>query len=303
MSDYLFDPHGDGELDPEVAQLEALLSPLAHRGTAPQLPRALPIRRRAPIFATTALLAAGLAAVLWVTKPKPPVAPAWAMNEHERLTQDTWLETTAPTKIFVDTIGTIELSANARARIVAMGEVREVELTRGTLSAHIAAPARHFIVHTPHVNAIDLGCAFSIALDDKGVGTLVVTEGAVALADHAGYERKVAAGFDCSIEADGPGIVVPSALAPAARDALLRYAHDRESLDALLGLDADTLRLLAPVIDAHGRAAITAQLKKLEAPHVVPHAHVTTQSTTHAPLHAHPVPNAAQPHPFFDGDR
>src|SRR5262245_9335468 len=55
-------------------------------------------------------------------------------------------------------------------RVRGKGEERRLELERGTLHASILAPPRLFIVGTSVGSAVDLGCAYTLAVDDSGKG-------------------------------------------------------------------------------------------------------------------------------------
>ena len=56
-----------------------------------------------------------------------------------------------------------------------------LELARGKMSARIWAPPRLFFVDTPSAVAADLGCAYTLEVDDQGASLLQVTSGWVAL--------------------------------------------------------------------------------------------------------------------------
>ena len=120
-------------------------------------------------------------------------------------------------------MGTVDLEPNTRLRIVATSErAQRVELARGTVGAHIVAPPRVFVVATPRLVVTDLGCAFTLSVDEAGRGRLVVTEGRVAVADAAAHEVVVAAGWQSDLGPDGAGaprsatapMLAPSSPAP-----------------------------------------------------------------------------------------
>src|SRR5688572_26839738 len=116
MSDYLFDKQGPA--DPEVAELESLLRPLAYR------PRPLPLpsrrRPRTLWFATATLaLSAALVAIFLL---RPPPRASWAITGRGRLPVGEWLDTGATrVRLEVATIGTVDLEPNTRARILETG--------------------------------------------------------------------------------------------------------------------------------------------------------------------------------------
>jgi hypothetical protein len=85
-------------------------------------------------------------------------------------------------KISVGTIGEVEVEPNSRIRLVqARVTEHRLSLERGQMSARISAPPRLFFVDTPSAEAIDLGCAYTLQVDDAGQGLLHVTLGEVAL--------------------------------------------------------------------------------------------------------------------------
>jgi hypothetical protein len=80
-----------------------------------------------------------------------------------------------------------------------------LELARGKMSARIWAPPRLFFVDTPAGVAADLGCAYTLEVDDEGAGLLHVTSGWVAL-QLKGRESMVPAGASCATRPGvGPG--------------------------------------------------------------------------------------------------
>ncbi|MEK6324384.1 MAG: zf-HC2 domain-containing protein [Acidobacteriota bacterium] len=85
-------------------------------------------------------------------------------------------------RINVAMIGEVEVDPNTRIRLV---QTRLTEhrlaLDRGRIHAKISAPPRLFFVDTPSAEAIDLGCAYTLEVDDAGRGLLHVTLGEVAL--------------------------------------------------------------------------------------------------------------------------
>ena len=82
----------------------------------------------------------------------------------------------------VGQIGTVELEPNSRVRLIEthLTEHR-LALDRGKIRAKISAPPRLFFVDTPSAQAIDLGCAYTLEVDNEGRGLLHVTAGWVAL--------------------------------------------------------------------------------------------------------------------------
>ena len=84
-------------------------------------------------------------------------------------------------------------------------EQYRLALARGTISARIAAPPRLFFVETPASTVVDLGCAYTVRVDDEGAGLLRVTEGWASL-EWNGREALVPAGASCRTRPNvGPG--------------------------------------------------------------------------------------------------
>lgn len=106
------------------------------------------------------------------------------ISDKGRLAVGETLETDSSSraKISVAAIGEVEVDPNSRVRLV---QTRLTEhrlaLDRGRMMARISAPPRLFFVDTPSAVAIDLGCAYTLEVDDAGRGLLHVTLGEVAL--------------------------------------------------------------------------------------------------------------------------
>jgi ferric-dicitrate binding protein FerR (iron transport regulator) len=95
-----------------------------------------------------------------------------------------WLETdeSSRAQIAVASIGTVDIDENTRVRLLETAPTEHrLELARGKMSALIWAPPRLFFVDTPSAIAADLGCAYTLEVDDHGAGLLRVTSGWVAL--------------------------------------------------------------------------------------------------------------------------
>src|SRR4030095_6176503 len=110
-----------------------------------------------------------------------------------------WLETDGKSKaqIAVSSIGNVDIDENTRVRLLETQPTEHrLELERGKMSARIWAPPRLFFVDTPSAVAADLGCAYTLEVDDKGDGRLSVTSGWGAL-QTKGRESIVPAGASC----------------------------------------------------------------------------------------------------------
>jgi ferric-dicitrate binding protein FerR (iron transport regulator) len=278
MSDYLWDKQGEPE--PDIEQLEQLLAPLAHQPMA-FLPPARSRSRRPWIFGVSA--AAAIAIALFFMRPKPPEQAGLLMSVHgqgaklasyevageAKLPVGAWLDTGASkVTLTVGSIGTVEIAAGSRLRIVETDAQRQVlELDHGELVAQITAPPRSFTVNTRHATAIDLGCAFTLHTDPAGEGRLIVTQGRVALADQHGGEVVVAAGSECGISDRGPGVPFSSDVSASFREAMLRYPHEHAALAKIVAearaQDRDALDRMSALVDAKDRAVLERRLVEL----------------------------------------
>ena len=90
-------------------------------------------------------------------------------------------------------------------RVRGKGGERRLELERGTLHAEISAPPRLFVVGTRLGQAVDLGCAYTLTVDDSTKGRLEVTHGRVMF-DNGGPESMVPAGLWCPLTEAGAGV-------------------------------------------------------------------------------------------------
>lgn len=119
-----------------------------------------------------------------------------------------WLETdeSSRAQIAVGTIGNVDIDENTRIRLLETKPTEHrLELARGKMSARIWAPPRLFFVDTPSAVAADLGCAYTLEVDDNGDGKLEVTSGWVAL-QTKDRESIVPEGASCETElGTGPG--------------------------------------------------------------------------------------------------
>lgn len=131
----------------------------------------------------------------------------------DKLSVGEYLETdgSSRAKIEVASIGNVEVGPNSRVKLVGTNEQQHrLSLERGSLHAKIAAPPRLFIVDTPSAAAVDLGCEYTLEVDQAGNSKLKVTSGFVALED-AGRESIVPAGAAC-LTMKGKGLGTPFSL-------------------------------------------------------------------------------------------
>jgi hypothetical protein len=109
-------------------------------------------------------------------------------------------------KILIATIGEVDLDPHSSVRLVQTNETEHrLALDHGRLSAKIEAPPRLFFVNTPSAEAIDLGCAYTLEVDDAGRSFLHVTAGWVELVGN-GHESYIPVGAMCESRTGiGPG--------------------------------------------------------------------------------------------------
>ena len=228
MTDYLWD--GSGPEDPEVARLERALSQFAQREPAAELVfPALKPASTASQWAGFALLAASLALIvggLSLAFRFHPAVPSWQVTRedgHSSLPVGGWLETGEGehASFNVADIGQVLVEPHTRLRLLntRVGDHR-LELARGTLHATIWAPPNQFFVETPSTLAVDLGCAYTLTVDDEGVGLVSVLVGWVGFKWHD-RESFIPAGSACATRPRvGPGTPYNERVSRAYREAL-----------------------------------------------------------------------------------
>jgi FecR protein len=215
---------GQGEPDPEVVRLEALLAPYGHRGTLPALPAREPQRRGRvqtvmPVLAAAASLMLVSAAAWFAFATRPggwtvqslqgtPNVAGTAIDGPSRLGIGQLLTTDAQSRarIAVGEVGRVDVEPNSRVRLLESraGEHR-MALDRGRIRAQIWAPPRFFFVNTPSAVAVDLGCAYTLDVDGRGWGLVQVTHGWVAF-EYSGRESFIPKDAVCATRPRfGPG--------------------------------------------------------------------------------------------------
>jgi hypothetical protein len=137
-----------------------------------------------------------------------PRVGAEQISNNGELAVGEWLETDGNSRaqIAVSSIGNVDIDENTRVRLLETRPTEHrLELARGKMSAQIWAPPRLFFVNTPSAVAADLGCAYTLEVDDQGSSLLRVTSGWVAL-ELENRESIVPAGAACETRPSlGPG--------------------------------------------------------------------------------------------------
>jgi len=225
---YLWDRSGPP--DPEIVRLEQLLAPLGHQDRAPAVPSiqsrrtVLTAIRWRPLLAAAAVVvvAAGgwfaYTATLrgWAVQSMAgrPVVDGVALpdggttGQGARLRVGKWLTTdaTSRARISDEQIGRVDVDPNTRVQLVeARNREHRMSLVRGTIHAQIWAPPKFFYVDTPSAVAVDLGCAYTLQVDDDGAGLVRVTLGWVGF-ESGGRESFIPEGAVCATRPGvGPG--------------------------------------------------------------------------------------------------
>ena len=217
---YLWD--GSDPPDAEVERLERLLAPLRSDPPPLRFPESASRWRMRSLIPLIGAVAAVVIVVAVVWRTRAPHSAAWdvasiagrpriggsAIDTTGRLAVGQTLTTDAVSEaqIEIRTVGQVNVDGDTRVRLVETGAGRyRLALDRGTLHAFITAPPGQFVVDTPSATATDLGCVYTLHVDDDGTGLLSVTGGWVAF-EFNGRESFVPAGASCRTDAHaGPG--------------------------------------------------------------------------------------------------
>jgi hypothetical protein len=291
--DYLWD--GSGEPDPEVQKLENLLGRYRHDQPAPAFDR-IAVEQPAPrhgrfssfrfsfqLAAIATVVLIGVATfVIFRVRQANRTGPAWEIARIEGAPRVGWhllsansqtaqlkvgqtlvTDNSSRASITLDETGQIEVDPASRLRVVASAPNRKrLSLERGTIHATIWAPPGEFVVDTPSAVAVDLGCVYTLHVDDSGAGLLRTTMGWVGFKLN-GHESFIPAGAVCATRPKvGPGTPYFEDAPASFRDALEKFDFAKmtpQERNALLGIllvdarkqDALTLwHLLSRVSDA-----------------------------------------------------
>jgi hypothetical protein len=304
--DYLWDR--SGEPDPEIQRLEALLGTLRHDRPAPEFPDIVPEKRWTlfpvrtrlfPVLAATAAAALVVAVVILLLHARKPAAVTVAgwdvfrvagaprvgantISEKEtgRLRPGQVLVTDQQSRASLrsEDIGQIEVEPSTRLRLVTMGAgLKRIALDRGTIHTNIWAPPGQFVVDIPSAVIVDLGCAYTLQVDDSGAGLVRTSLGWVGFKRN-GHESFIPAGAACATKAKvGLGTPYFEDASSEFRAALARLDFDDSTpqqrsgdLAMVLGQarkrDALTLWHLLMRVDDVQRVRVYDRLKELAPP-------------------------------------
>lgn len=161
-----------------------------------------------------------------------------------------WLETDSRSRALLrlGLVGQVEIDSNTRIGLVtSQSNEQRFSLVRGSIFVATNTPPRVFFIETPSGVAVDLGCAYTLQVDEAGVTQLRVTSGSVAMA-FRDRESYAPTGTICLAKPlVGPGT-------PFFENASEPFRRELERLDFERGGSASLNRVLA---EARASDAIT----------------------------------------------
>ncbi len=246
---------------------------------------------RFAIAASFVLLLIG--SILFLRFVRNEVGPSWQVARVEgtprigstrigdkgKLGVGQWLETDSSSRAQIDvaSVGQVEIDPNTRVRLVATQPTEHrLELARGRMRARVWAPPKLFFVNTPSGVAEDLGCAYTLEVDDAGNSLLRVTTGWV-LFQLKDRESMVPAGAACATRSGiGPGMPYFEDASESFRAALMKVDFESGATDKSKSLDLllsgarvrDTLTLwhLLERLDGNDRVLVYERMANLTPP-------------------------------------
>ncbi|OGA47083.1 MAG: hypothetical protein A3G25_08115 [Betaproteobacteria bacterium RIFCSPLOWO2_12_FULL_63_13] len=180
-------------------------------------------------LAAIAILAIG-GVVFWSINRIAPydVVRVDASSGVDRVSIGEWIETGAASRarIKIGDIGTVDIAPNTRMQLLAARpNEHRLNLARGSISAQILAPPRLFFVETASSTVVDLGCAYTMEVDEAGSGRLRVTSGWASL-EWDQLESLVPAGASCPTRPEvGPGTPAFDDASERLRQVLLEFDY------------------------------------------------------------------------------
>jgi FecR protein len=253
--DYLWD--GSGEPDPEIQKLETTLGRFRHNRPTPDFPEIRAARPRPSqanlwrggllirwaAVAATVVIVAALWFALRRTNHTPPAEAGWdvaslAGTPHVgnkaiaktgaagKFAAGQTIETDSLSRASItdEKTGEVEVEPDTRVRMLENSSTRkQLALDHGTIRASIWAPPGEFVVDTPSAVTVDLGCAYTLHVDDSGAGILRTTLGWVGF-KLKGRESFIPAGAACATRpGTGPGTPYFEDASEALRSALAKF--------------------------------------------------------------------------------
>jgi hypothetical protein len=307
--DYLWD--GSGEPDPEIQKLESTLGRFRHNRPAPDfrkhdqptLTTHAPSRLRPRFKFAFGCLATAAALAIFAAQYENSMRrtsvsePDWNVSTESGMPQigsngvgadgklaplraGQTLETDENSRASISdrATGQIEVDPDTRLRAVeSRSGTKRLALERGTIHAQIWAPAGRFVVDTPSAVAVDLGCVYTLHVDDSGAGLLQTSFGWVGFKLNC-HEAFIPTGAACATHPkSGPGTPYFEDSSAKLREALAQFdaagtAPDQRS--AALGVvlaearkrDAFTLWHLLARVEESDRARVYECLATLVPP-------------------------------------
>jgi hypothetical protein len=235
--DYLWD--GSGEPDPEIKSLEATLGRFRLNRPAPEFDEIFPARARSfqskswhtgsftrwAAAAAILLVVAAFSFIMRRTPTAPPSGAGWKVaslagtphvgnkviveiGDAGKLMPGQTLETDSRSRASItdESTGEVQIEPDTRLRLLEATSARkQLALDHGTIHAFIWSPPGEFVVDTPSAVTVDLGCAYTLHVDDSGAGLLRTTLGWVGF-KLQGRESFIPAGAACATRPRiGPG--------------------------------------------------------------------------------------------------
>jgi hypothetical protein len=201
-------------------------------------------------------------------------------KETSRLAIGQVLETDQQSRasLWAEGVGQIEMEASTRLRLMNMGAgLQRIALDHGTIHTHIWAPPGQFVVNTPSAVTVDLGCAYTLQVDDSGAGFVRTSVGWVGFKLN-GHESFIPAGAVCATRPSvGPGTPYFEDASLELRAALARFDFEdrtpkQRATDLAIVLrstrqrDALTVWHLLSRVEERQRALVYDRLQELAPP-------------------------------------
>jgi hypothetical protein len=117
-----------------------------------------------------------------------PTAGTHGVVDSASLGKGQWLATDGDSRarLVMRDVGTIDVEPNSRLRVVASAALfptseRRLSLEVGSLHARVISPPRLFVIETPAATAIDMGCEYTLSVDESGATRIRVISGLVRM--------------------------------------------------------------------------------------------------------------------------
>jgi FecR protein len=263
-NDYLWARSGGP--DPEIHRLESILGEFRHVErplvlsaetlVASYKPRGLLLHLPSiPRLAAAAIILLTLGLGIFFSRPRSrPIGsgPSWNIENLEgapRIGSQPLSANPSTAKLYVgqtlstdsssratlseNDLGQILIDPNSRVRLLQSSpNHKRLQLDVGTIHAAIWAPPGQFVVDTPSAVAVDLGCAYTLAVAPDGSGTIRTTLGWVGFHLN-GRDSFIPAGAMCSTrQRIGPGTPYFEDSTDSFREAVHTFDGAEQSSDA-----------------------------------------------------------------------